>query len=305
MEQVLKNKKVFSNKKSELGQGLQDLLSNVIGIDSNDEPLQEKETTSLKIGKIFPNAGQPRTNFKPDEMANMIESIKENGILQPILVRPVDDGFEIVAGERRWRAAKELGLEEIPVVIRMMTDEKAMELALVENLQREDLNPIEKALAYKNLLQNYNLTQDQVAQRLSIDRSSVANFVRLLDLTKEVQQSVSRGTVSMGHARALLAVKSEALQQKFCSRIERESLSVRQIESIVSDYKIAKPSLSNSPAKEKKHSVIADLEDRLRLALKTKVSLDEKGGKGKLQIEFYSNEQLANILSLLGVPISN
>lgn len=299
MVEAVKN--TNSKSMNELGNGLQDLLSNVIGIESN----KNEDITNLEINKIVANKNQPRINFNEEEMLSMIASINENGILQPILVRPENGNYEIVAGERRWRAAKEVGLKMVPVIIKKITKDKSLELALIENLQREDLNPIEKAKSYDRLLKNHQLTQDEVAKKLSINRSSVANVIRLLELPGDIQGSVSRGTVSMGHARALLAVKNETLQRKIFKRIETEGLSVRQIENITSHVK-------KSLSPEKKHTLlkrntplISDVEDKLRNILKTKVSLNEKDGKGKITIEFYDNNQLENILRLLGVSFGS
>ena len=286
-------------KKKELGQGLQDLLSGVIGI--NDK----LDIRSMEISKIVPNKSQPRDYFDPDDMQQLVESVKDNGVLQPIIVRPVNNGHEIVAGERRWRAANQLGLKEVPVVVKALKKEKAMEIALVENLQRADLNPMEKAQAYQNLIKKYGLTQEKVAQKLRVDRSSVANVVRLLELPGEVQSCVSRGTISMGHARALLGAESASEMEKVCRRVQKEGLSVRQVEAIISQMKktsqaVAKPAKSIN----ENNSTILDIEDRLRKALKTKVSLKEKKGKGKLVVEFYNNSQLEHILNVLGVSLS-
>ena len=297
---MLKNKIALEN-------GLTDLLSSVIGLEKNDSNKDNQST--LDISKIYPNKSQPRINFKEEEMAEMVNSVIENGILQPVLVRPDVDRFELIAGERRWRAAKKAGLTKVPAVIMEVSDQKSMELALIENLQREDLNPIEKAISYKALINSYKSTQEDLAKRLSIDRSSVANTIRLLELPEEIQKNVSRGTVSMGHARALLAVKDKVLQKELCDKIGTESLSVRQLEALVTE---TKSSAANKKAENPKGNVttkrvplIDDLEDKLRRVLKTKVVLAEKKGKGKLTIEFYSNKQLEGILKLLGVSAFN
>ncbi len=287
------------NKKNDLGQGLDNLLSGVIGVTA------KSETNNIDINKIKPNKSQPRTNFDSVEMAKIVESIKENGILQPIIVRPVSDGYEIVAGERRWRAASEIGLKVVPVIVKEIAEEKAMELALIENLQREDLNPIEKAVAYNSLMKNFELTQEEVAKRLSVDRSSVANIIRLLDLPQEVQDYVSRGTISMGHARAFLGIKDNDLLKKVCKRAIDEGLSVRQVEGAVNALKKQDLSEARSKIDKKKSPLIEDLEDQLRKSLKTKVSLNERAGRGKLVVEFYNNRQLENILSLLGVSFAD
>ena len=283
-----------------MSQGLQDLLSGVIGIDD------KCDIRNMKISKIVPNKSQPRDYFDPDDMQQLVESVRDNGVLQPIIVRPVNNGHEIVAGERRWRAANQLGLKEVPVVVKSLKKEKAMEIALVENLQRADLNPMEKAQAYQNLIKKYGLTQEKVAQKLRIDRSSVANVVRLLDLPGEVQSCVSRGTVSMGHARALLGAGSATVMEKVCRRVVNEGLSVRQVETIISQIKKSGEPVTNReklPASAKSATIL-DVEDRLRKALKTKVSLKEKKGRGKLVVEFYNNTQLEHILGVLGISLS-
>lgn len=286
------------DKKQELGQGLQNLLSDVIGIGP------EKDITRIDITKVFPNKSQPRIYFASDEMAKMVESIRDNGILQPIIVRPAENGYEIVAGERRWRAARQLGIKDVPVVIMDIAKEKAIEIALVENLQRADLNPMEKAVTYDNLIKNHGLTQEEMAKRIRVDRSSIANIVRLLELPDEVQDNVSRGTISMGHARALLGTKDNETRKKICKKIINEGLSVRQVETMVSRLKNgSRPTIKKHPA-TKKSSIILDLEDRLRKSLKTKVFLKEKQGHGKLVVEFYNNKQLEYILSLLGVSFA-
>lgn len=283
--------------KKELSEGLQNLLSDVIGIET------DSMVTRLDITRLSPNKSQPRVNFGDEEMKAMVESIRENGILQPILVRPISNGYEIVAGERRWRAARELGLKDIPVIIKKIDNEKMLLLSLIENIQREDLNPIEKAMAYDKLMNSFNLTQEEAAKRLSIDRSSLANTIRLLELPEEVQYLVSRGTVPMGHARALLGIKDAVLQKKICGRIINEGLSVRQVESMVTELKGDRTETVRSGRGKKKTPAIMDIEDRLRNSLKTKVSLMENNGKGRLLIEFYNDKQLERILSLLGVTI--
>ncbi|MGR3221439.1 MAG: ParB/RepB/Spo0J family partition protein [Candidatus Anammoxibacter sp.] len=285
-------------KKAALENGIQDLLSGVIGIE------HEKEISHIDINRITPNANQPRVHFEPGERLKMVESIRENGILQPIIVRPSQEGYEIVAGERRWRGARELGLKDIPVVVRELTDEKATEIALVENLQRADLNPMEKAAAYANLIKTHNLTQEELAKRLSIDRSSVANTVRLLELSEEIQGNVSRGTLSMGHARALLGEQDTEARNGLCRKIIREGLSVRRAETIVSENKNGKQQARNVNNLTKKSPIVLDLEDRLRKVLKTKVSLREKHGRGKLTVEFNNNKQLEQILAKLGVSFA-
>lgn len=283
--------------KKELSEGLQNLLSDVIGIET------DSAVTRLEITRLSPNRSQPRVNFDDEEMKAMKESIRENGILQPILVRPVSNGYEIIAGERRWRAARELGLRDIPVIIKKIDNEKMLLLSLIENIQREDLNPMEKAMAYDKLVKTLNLTQEEAARRLSIDRSSLANTIRLLELPEDIQGLVSRGIIPMGHARTLLGIKDAVLQKKICGRIINEGLSVRQVESMVAELKNNRPETARSGRVKKKTNLILDIEDRLRKSLKTKVSLTKNNGKGRLLIEFYNDKQLEGILNLLGVTI--
>lgn len=287
--------KKTTGSKELLGDGLQDMLSNVIGL------APENEVSAISVDKIFPNRRQPRLYFDPEEMARMVESVRDNGILQPVIVRPVGDRYEIVAGERRWRAAREVGISDIPVVIKDVSREKAADIALIENLQRSDLNPMEKAVAYDSLVKNHKLTQEEVAERLRVDRSSVANIIRLLELPDEAQDGVSRGTISMGHARALLGAGDAKLIGKLLGRIVSEGLSVRQVEGLVSGLKGGGKAARRGSKNAQKSAVILDIEEKLRRELKTKVALTEKGGRGKLVVEFYDNNQLGYILERLGV----
>jgi ParB family chromosome partitioning protein len=237
-------------------------------------------------------------------MDTLGQSIQEHGILQPIIVRPTSKGYKIIAGERRWRASKQLGLKNIPAIVKSTDGLKTIELALVENIQREDLNPIEKATAFSELKSNFGLTQEQIAIKVGQDRSTIANTIRLLDLPEEIQGYVSRGTISMGHARSLLSLKDANKQKLLSERIAGEGLSVRDVELIVSgkrslvvqkkDDKDVQPAsiMAKSPQ-------VLDLEDGLRRAVGAKVTIKEKNGKGKITIEFSNNAQFENILSRL------
>jgi len=280
-----------------LGRGLEGLIRAV-----NRQPLAEIEATqgpvaSVPIGLLDPNPNQPRQGMKPEQLDHLKASIIEHGVLQPIIVRRQGDRYQIIAGERRFRAAERAGLAEVPVVLRDATDDEMLELALVENLQREDLDPIEKAVSFKAYLARSGKTQEIAAIRLGLDRSTIANMIRLLELPEEVKAMVRSGLVPMGHARAILSLDSPKRQVEVAERVAREGLSVRQVERLVSG-----PAATGRRAKPKPSGVHArDLEAKLREALGTKVSVEEgaKPGTGKIVIEFYSHEDLERILAKL------
>ncbi|GAX61946.1 chromosome partitioning protein [Candidatus Scalindua japonica] len=281
--------------KEKLGRGLESLLGEAIGIESGEKIMQ------IKLAEIQPNDAQPRKQFTQPQMESLINSIHEHGILQPIIVRSTSKGYKIIAGERRWRASKQLGITEIPAIVKKADSLKTIELALVENIQREDLNPMEKATAFSELKNNFGLTQEQIATKVGQNRSTVANTIRLLDLPEEVQSYVSRGTISMGHARSLLSLKDPVKQKSLSERIAREDLSVREVEMITSEKKDREDSIKTAkemqptPKLIKSHQIL-DLEDRLRMAIGTKVSIMEKSGKGKITIEFSNNNQFESIV---------
>jgi len=285
-------------KKETLGRGLESLLGEAIGIESGEKVMR------LKLVEIQPNEAQPRKQFTQTQMESLIGSIQEHGILQPIIVRPISRGYKIIAGERRWRASKQLGMSEIPAIVKNADSLKTIELALVENIQREDLNPIEKATAFSELKTNFGLTQEQIATKVGQDRSTVANTIRLLDLPEEVQDYVSRGTLSMGHARSLLSLKDPAKQKTLSEKIAHDGLSVRDVELIVSGKKDLADSIKAAKdmqltPKLIKSPQILDLEDSLRRAVGTKVSIMEKNGRGRITIEFSSNDQFESIVGKL------
>jgi len=288
----------MANKKK-LGNSLQSLLGEAIGLETSES------IKKLNLSEIHPNESQPRKLFTQDQMKTLVNSIREHGILQPIIVCPSKKGYKIIAGERRWRAANILGLKDMPVIIKNADSEKVLEIALVENIQREDLNPIEKAHAFLDLKNNFGLTQEQISLKVGQDRSSVANIIRLLDLPEKIQDFVSRGTISMGHARALLPLKDPKKQKTFCDRIIADRLSVRQTEDLIASNikKIPQPS-SKVPDDSKagpleKLPHILDLEDKLREIIGAKVSIKEKSGRGKIVIEFAKNAQFENIMNKL------
>ena len=291
-----------------MGKGLDALIPSGLGVDTNpkkaetkkEEQTESSSETLVKITMVEPNRDQPRKNFDEDALQELADSIKQFGLLQPILVQQRDGYYEIVAGERRWRAAKLAGLKEVPVIIRNLTEQEIVEISLIENIQRENLNPIEEAQAYKKLLTEFNLKQDEVAERVSKSRAAVTNSMRLLKLSEEVQQMVINDMISTGHARALLAIEDADEQYALAQRIFDEKLSVRDIEKLVKSI--------GKPAKEKKEkeknesleAVYQDIQEKLKQRLGTKVAVSGKGdGAGKIEIEFYSHDDLERILDAL------
>ena len=263
------------------------------------DPAKEPETL-VNITKVEPNREQPRKNFDEDELLELSESIKQYGLLQPILVQDRKDYYEIIAGERRWRAAKLAGLKQVPVIIKNLTDQEIVEISLIENIQRENLNPIEEAQAYKRLLNEFHLKQDEVAERVSKSRTAVTNSMRLLKLSDDVQRMVIDEMITTGHARALLGVEDPAEQYNLAQRIFDEKLSVREVEKIVKNM--------GKPVKPKKEKVVDksmqviydDISEKLKTQLGTKVNIVPKeDGSGKIEIEFYSHDELDRILDLM------
>ena len=258
----------------------------------------DNSLVEVKISEIDPNIGQPRKKFDEDELLELAESIKIHGVIQPIIVTKRGKRYEIIAGERRWRASKLAGLTKIPTVIREYTDKEIMEVSLIENIQRQDLNPIEEAVAFKNLIDEYKMKQDDLAERVSKSRSAITNALRLLKLDDKVKAMLAEGLISTGHARALLAVEDKSKQQILATRIFDEKLSVRETE------KLVKQILENKePKKEEKPSeklIYKKLEDSLKSIIGSKVSIKSKdNGKGKIEIDYYSIEELDRITELL------
>lgn len=253
--------------------------------------------TMMKISDIEPNREQPRKNFDKEALEELADSIRQFGIIQPIVVQKKDDYYEIIAGERRWRAAKLAKLKEVPVIIKEYTPQEVMEIALIENIQRKDLNPIEEALAYKSLISEYNLKQDELAKRVSKSRAAIANSMRLLRLADKVQTMLINEQISMGHARALLSLELEDLQVEAANTIIEKGLSVRDTEKLVKS--ILNPKQSKLPIPSSEEAIYSKLSDKLKEIMGTKVSINhKKGGKGKIEIEYYSEEELERILEL-------
>ena len=253
----------------------------------------------MKISAVEPNRDQPRKSFREEGIEELASSIAQYGIIQPLLVQKRDDYYEIIAGERRWRAAMKAGLKEVPVIVKDYTSREAVEISLIENIQREDLNPIEEALAYDRLIQEFSMTQEQVAGRVSKSRSAVTNSLRLLKLEGDVRQMVISGELSEGHARTLLGIPNDETQRLLAERIVKDKLSVRDTE------KLVKKLTSNVPKKVRardyqKEAILNNLSEQLKIILGTKVSITEKGkNKGKIEIEFYSDDELNRIFEML------
>lgn len=282
-------------KKSGLGKGLGLLVG-----EADAETAGMRPDSTLPIDKIHPNKGQPRKNFNVEELTELTDSIKQNGVLQPLLVRRKGNDYEIVAGERRYQAAKAAGLTEVPVVIREISDEDVFKLALIENLQRSDLSPLEEARGYRQLIDEKDLTQEELAKILSKSRSSITNTLRLLDLPGEVQGLVEEGKLTAGHARAILAVPSEEGRIKLAEKVVDERLSVRQTESLASMFSVTE---STEPVRRAPQPQSFKRAARqMRLALDTNVKVKNVRGKNKIEIEFSSEEQLAHIVDLLAGP---
>lgn len=291
-----------------LGKGLDSLIPNAVGeskikkeesMNQNKSEEAVKPETLVKITMVEPNREQPRKNFDEDALMELADSIKQFGLLQPILVQDRKDHYEIIAGERRWRAAKLAGLKEVPVIIKNLSEQEIVEISLIENIQRENLNPIEEAQAYKRLLNEFNLKQDEVAERVSKSRTAVTNSMRLLKLCDEVQQMVINEMITTGHARALLAIEDAEQQYAIAQKIFDEKLSVREVEKLVKNL--------NKPEKPKKEEnkalevIYNDIEEKLKESLSTKVAISSKGnGAGKIEIEFYSHDDLDRLVEGLG-----
>lgn len=296
-------------KKSGLGKGLDSLIPNKkenkdISPRFDKKKLQAMEESvkeagiMVKVNQVEPNRDQPRKDFDEDALMELADSIKQFGILQPLIVQKKKDYYEIIAGERRWRAAKLAGIKEVPIIVKNFTEQEIVEISLIENIQRENLNPIEEAMAYKRLLKEFNLKQDEVAERVSKSRTAVTNSMRLLKLSDRVQQMIIDDMISTGHARALLAIDDEEQQYTLANKIFDEKLSVRETEKLVKTLK--------NPKKEAKKSKVQhtfvheNLEEHMKSVMGTKVYVNPKAnGKGKIEIEYYSEEELERIYDLI------
>lgn len=279
------------SKKFGLGKGLGALIP-------DDDNVEEKNTVvKVAMNLIKANEDQPRKSFDEEKIEQLAESIKEHGVVQPIVLKKIEDTYIIVAGERRWRAAKSIGLKEIPAVIMELSDKQVLEISLIENIQREDLNPIEEALAYKRLVEEFDLTQEELGKRIGKSRTAVTNILRLLNLDERVQDYLIDGVLSEGHGRALLAVQDKNLQFTVAQAIIDDGLNVRDTEKLIKNLGKEKKVLN----KNKENIYHSDIKDRLENYFGTKVSLVSKKNKGKIEIEYYSEEDLQRILDILNV----
>ena len=268
-------------------------------IDTNKKEENKTESRGIsyiEINDIKPNSNQPRKTFDEEKLDELASSIKEHGLIQPVVLRSVKNGYEIVAGERRWRAARKIGLKEIPCIVKELTDEENMLLAIIENMQREDLNPIEEAEGISQMIDTYGLTQEQVSKSVGKSRPYITNSLRLLKLPEEIRKYVADGLLSSGHARAIVSAGSIARQMEIAEAAVKNGLSVRQIEKMAQEKK----SSAGSKAKPRqKNADVKRVEDDLKDVLGTKVTLNQKGKKGKIEIEFYSREDLERLIELL------
>lgn len=291
-----------------LGKGLDSLIPNAVGEakvkkETKEAVKEEKsgQETMVKITMVEPNRKQPRKNFDEDALQELSDSIKQFGMIQPILVQDRKDHYEIIAGERRWRAAKMAGLKEIPVIVRDYTEKEIMEISLIENIQREDLNPIEEAQAYKRLLEEFHLKQDEVAERVSKSRAAVTNSMRLLKLSDEVQQMLIDDMITTGHARALLAIEDPEEQYTVAQQIFDEKLSVRDVEKLMKNLHKPEKAVKKVTDDKAMEAIYLDIQEKLKARLSTKVTVTSKGeGAGKIEIEFYNHEDLDRLIDLMG-----
>ena len=294
-------------KKNGLGKGLDSLITNKVNTakttTATTKPAVKKdekvvEGILVNINKVEPNREQPRKEFDEDSLMELADSIRQFGILQPLLVQKKKDYYEIIAGERRWRAAKQAGLNEVPVMIRKYNENEIVEIALIENIQRDNLNPIEEAMAYKRLMEEFELKQDEVATKVSKSRASITNSLRLLKLDPRVQKMLEEEMISTGHARALLAISNKDKQYEIAQKVFDEKLSVRDIEKLVKDLKKIK---KNKKEEKDVHDFLyTELEESMKQILGSKVSIkNKKNNKGKIEIEYYSRDELERIVDMI------
>lgn len=280
-------------KKFGLGKGLSALIPEDV------EEIKENDNKMLiSINKIKCDSKQPRKSFDSEKIAELAESIKTHGIIQPLIVRKDEDSYIIVAGERRWRAAKMAGLKELPVITMELSDKDILEISLIENIQRQDLNPIEEALAYKKLLNEFKITQEELSKRIGKSRVAIANTIRLVNLDKRVQQYVIEGIISEGHGRALLSIDNNDLQYELAQKVIDEKLSVRELERLIKNISLNKEREVN---KKELNPYYKNIRNQLQEHFGTKVNLSNKNNKGKIEIEYYSEDDLQRILDILNL----
>ncbi len=276
-----------------LGRGLDALIPS-LDISEDDKVIQ------IPLNKLRPNPYQPRKNFDQNALQELAASIREHGIIQPIIVRTVLKDYEIIAGERRFRASQLCGLETIPAVVRTYSDEQVMEIALIENVQREDLNPIEIAVAYQNIMNELTITQEELSVKVGKSRSYIANFLRLLQLPEKIKEYVSRGTLTMGHAKSIVSIKDEKVKMGLADQTIHNQWSVRQLEEEVQKLETTKPKEKTKKKQEKKDIYVVAVEEKLTELLKTKVEIKSKKSTGTIEITYYSKDDLNRLLDLFG-----
>ncbi len=283
----------MATKRMALGKGLGALIPEV-------EEVQERKLLYCGIEEIHPRRSQPRKHFDEANLLELAETIREKGILQPLTVRRMEGGYELLAGERRWRAAQKAGLKEVPVILREADDREALEISLIENLQREDLNPIEEAEGYKSLIETFGISQEEASKRVGKDRTTVTNALRLLGLSSEIKSHLIQNRITAGHARAILSLENREKQKELCDLIIRKGLSVREAEAWAKQRseKPKKKGGSGSKGEELKDQ-LQSLQNSLRQHLGTKVKIKAKGKKGKIEIEYYSPEELERIVETI------
>lgn len=296
-------------KKRGLGKGLDALFSSDEVMEPqeeympvSEEPSSEEIKEKVQIVDIYtvePDREQPRKNFDPEKLQELSDSIRQYGVLQPLLVQKEKDYYKIIAGERRWRAARLAGLTEIPVIVKEFTPQDSMAVSLIENLQRQNLNPMEESMAYQKLLTEFSMTQEQVAEKLGKSRSAIANSLRLQNLPEAVQKSISEGMISMGHAKVLLGLGDKAEQTRLAVRIIGEKLSVRELEQILAEKKPTKAKKKSEKKETAKDLATRMAEERMKELLGTQVSIKKGAKKGKIEIEYHSEEELDRILNFL------
>lgn len=288
-------------KKTGLGKGLDSLIPDVKEKSDKKEKVEKKDESRLKISLIEPNREQPRRNFDEDALLELADSIKQFGVLQPLLVQKKGSYYEIVAGERRWRAAKLAGLKEVPVIIKKFTEQQTVEISLIENIQRENLNPIEEAIAYKRLLTEFQLKQDEVAERVSKSRTAVTNYMRLLKLSERVQQMIIDDKITTGHARTLITIEDQELQYSLATKVFDENLSVRETERLVKKLQSEKKKEKHEKQNKQQENefIYKNIENTIAEIVGTKVTVNQKNkNKGKIEIEYYSDDELERLLDL-------
>lgn len=290
-------------KKGGLGRGLEALIADAAPIENVGEAKEQsgehEDSTDrvryIKTFDIMPNANQPRKTFDEEKIQDLANSILEHGVIQPIVLRKKDKGYEIVAGERRWRAAIKAGLSEVPCLIRELDDEQNMLLAIIENMQREDLNPIEEAEGLNQMIVTYEMTQEQVSKSVGKSRPYITNSLRLLKLPEYVLELISEGKISAAHGRTVITVEDDEVRKRICEQIVKEGLSVRETERLVDES--GKP--KRKPAKRIKNPNVSRVEEELKEVLGTKININQKGSKGKIEIEFFSKEELERLIDML------